>query len=123
MFLDDDDGSFYAYETPDGLRVPCFRTLQNAQLFGRELAQRGANVEAGGGIDLQALAEYADGKRADAPDNINDGWLVLLEVAAVCGRDDGLPSPGDQVADVRGAVARCLAIFRALVIHVDRAHP
>lgn len=107
----------YAYESRGTRRVPSFHRFEHVALFVRQF-DGAPTIERGGSFDLHPTYEYATGSRERAPDNVEDHWWFLVDVAMSAAPDSALPYPSDG-EEPREALRECFDAFRAALVHLD----
>ncbi len=133
------DDEVFAYATPQGLRVPCFDSVDGARLFAsqQQPPPTSPELESGGEYPLAPLVEFARG--GPRPEALEDGWALLLDVASALGREgevvdrsgaerayavlDGANTAREDEDHLRACVSRAVGIFRQGVLHLDRPRP
>lgn len=111
-----DDG-VYSYRVEDRWIVPSFRRFEHAALFAKQFPG-GPALERGGSYDLGPVLAYATQDGAAAPENLEDAWWLLLDVADA-GEDDALLESPEEAEDPKEALGACFEAFHRAVLHLD----
>jgi hypothetical protein len=107
----------YAYEKGGRWVVPSFHRFEHAALFARHCAGR-PELESGASHDLAPAYAYATGALEEPPDELEDVWWFLLDVAQAARLDALLAGPTDG-EEPRAALRECFEAFRRALEHLD----
>ncbi|MBL8678174.1 MAG: hypothetical protein JNK05_03370 [Myxococcales bacterium] len=117
LLAEHSESGVYATEHKGKRVVPSFHRFEHVALFVRQFDGSPA-IERGASYDLVAVHEYATGAREIVPDNVEDVWLFLIDVAMAADPELALAYPSDG-EEPRAALRECFDAFRAALAHLD----